>query len=157
MSAMTWCFVPFLVLTAVHFNVLVLADCPNGWIKHQQCYLFSHDKLSWTGAIVMCKLLGGYLAEVQTDDEKTFLDTTAHQENKNYWIGAHDSVQEGSFVWATSREPVHIEHFGRTPDNSHGNEGCIEIYANGDWNDNNCMTSFNYICERSPESEQLIG
>ncbi|XP_033746314.1 perlucin-like protein [Pecten maximus] len=157
MSTMTWYLVSFLVLAAANSNVLVTADCPDGWMKHQQCYLFSHDKLSWTGAIVMCKLLGGYLAEVQSESEKTFLDTMAHQINNHFWIGAHDSVQEGSFVWATSREPVSVQHFLHTPDNYGNNEGCVEIDSNGEWNDNNCMTAFQYICERPAVGEELIG
>ncbi|XP_069142061.1 asialoglycoprotein receptor 2-like [Argopecten irradians] len=147
----TWNLVSFVVLTtlAANSNVLVRADCPDGWVKHQEsCHFFSHDRLSWPGAIVVCKLIGGYLAEVQDDSEKNFLDTTVDQQNEHYWIGAHDAVQEGSFVWATSRQPISVNHFVHSPDNYKNNEGCIEIDSDGNWNDNDCMTTFRYICER---------
>ncbi|XP_069110065.1 low affinity immunoglobulin epsilon Fc receptor-like [Argopecten irradians] len=151
----TWGIVSFVVLAALTANS---NGCPDGWANHQQsCYFFSQDKLSWTGAIVVCKLLGGYLVEVQNDLEKNFLHKTISQQDEHYWIGAHDAVKKGSFVWATSQEPVSDNVIVRSPDNSRNNERCVEIDNNGKWNHNDCMAVLQYVCERPANIEEMVG
>merc|ERR1712110_1265259 len=60
--------------TAKPFN-----DCPEGWVYAGKlgCLYFNTDKhkagLSWIDAQGECEILGGFLAEVKTQEEHAFL------------------------------------------------------------------------------------
>ena len=65
-----------------------------------------------------------------------------------YWIGAHDSEEEGHYVWATSRVPVSVSHWAAyQPDYYHNTENCVEVQKSGYWNDEYCPHAKRYICE----------
>ena len=50
-------------------------DCPTGWVDSAEgCYLFQYTKsITWRAAQDDCESLGGFLAEVKTEEQARFL------------------------------------------------------------------------------------
>jgi cysteine-rich repeat protein len=133
--------------------------CPTGWVKNpanRHCYRRFGDDKSWAEALSACALTGSkaYLAALATLDEVAFVDGAFDQDN--VWIGAHDSYEEGKFVWVTG-EP--FTYAGDKPPwasgepndgGLFGSEQCVEIYANASFNDEDCDTKQDYLCELVP-------
>ncbi|XP_052776850.1 aggrecan core protein-like [Mya arenaria] len=140
--------------TTTTFEMLTttpLRTCKSGWVHHgDSCYLFSHDTEDWSMAQLICRLLGGNLAEVRTQSEKLFIRQTASTRRVKFWIGANDLSTEGEFRWAGSDRRVTITdwHSGQ-PDNYEGAEDCVHTDGErtGTWNDEDCDERMHYICE----------
>ena len=50
-------------------------DCPTGWVDSAEgCYLFQYtNSITWRAAQDECESLGGFLAEVKTEEQARFL------------------------------------------------------------------------------------
>jgi hypothetical protein len=66
----------------------------------------------------------------------------------NYWIGANDIAQEGSWKWADGSPLTYSRWTGGEPSNSGSIEHCGHVYmGSGGWNDDNCSTRiWSFIC-----------
>ena len=51
--------------------------CPDGWMDggHLGCFYFHYEenKVNWVEAQAACELLGGYLAEIKTEEQNNFV------------------------------------------------------------------------------------
>jgi hypothetical protein len=70
-------------------------SCPEGWIRSPNgCFYFAIDvePTSWNEAVVYCKEIGGYLAEVMNAKTQRLLveQATALGDSTNWWLGATD-------------------------------------------------------------------
>ena len=65
-------------------------------------YKMFNESIPWDEARRRCEARGGYLACVETDDERKFLDQLA--KNRVVWLGGSDKAQEGRFVWLTGKK-----------------------------------------------------
>jgi hypothetical protein len=54
--------------------------------------------------------------------------------DKSYFIGASDLDQEGAFVWVDGCPLSWNRWFSYSPDNSGGDEHCVEINRSRKWN-----------------------
>ena len=68
-----------------------------------------------------------------------------------YWIGLNDRVNETGYVWSDG-SGFEFSKWGPTEPNNYNNEDCTQIIgypttSKGNWNDNNCFLSLNYICK----------
>ncbi|WAR23857.1 PLC-like protein [Mya arenaria] len=110
-------------------------------------------------AQLICRLLGGNLAEVRTQSEKLFIRQTASTRRVKFWIGANDLSTEGEFRWAGSDRRVTITdwHSGQ-PDNYEGAEDCVHTDGErtGTWNDEDCDERMHYICEERWISQRVL-
>ncbi|MBQ9522031.1 MAG: InlB B-repeat-containing protein [Oscillospiraceae bacterium] len=69
-------------------------------------YLLIDNNTTWTEARAYCKLLGGYLAEVNSAAEKTFLDTFLDN-GKRYWYLLGGRKENNRWIWDNAfLEPV---------------------------------------------------
>ncbi|XP_060561845.1 perlucin-like protein [Ruditapes philippinarum] len=133
---------------------IVASACPNGWLIHDgNCYHFSHDVESWTGAYSMCKILGGQLLEINGAAENQFVSSQVKISGRDYWIGLSDVNEEGSWIWMTSMAKLSYSNWSPgepTATNvNHDIENCVMIYkTNGMWNDLACLHTNFYICEK---------
>ncbi|GFO31296.1 C-type lectin [Plakobranchus ocellatus] len=99
-----------------------------------------------------CKSSGGYLVELDDDEEYLFVyDFVTRTGGANsFWTGGNDIEREGQFVYFNSRKPVPILRgwSGGQPDNVGGNEDCMEIRLNfqglNDWI---CSATGKFVCE----------
>ncbi|XP_053374323.1 perlucin-like protein [Mercenaria mercenaria] len=143
--------------------VSVSGVCPNGWTRHgPTCYHFSHDTEDWPGALIMCERMGGNLVEVDGADEDKYLVSQVKVFNQAYWIGLSDVMEEGSWIWMVSKNPIESGSYSNwspgEPDNIQSNENCAELWpSTGQWNDGQCHVPHHYICEKSDEVTDIIG
>uniref|UniRef100_A0A671KKV4 C-type lectin domain-containing protein n=1 Tax=Sinocyclocheilus anshuiensis TaxID=1608454 RepID=A0A671KKV4_9TELE len=64
------------------------------------------------------------------------------------WMGAHDSITEGGWMWTDGSPFRYINWASGNPDDYY-NEDCLSILINsGAWNDDNCENKRGYICKR---------
>ncbi|XP_063397229.1 low affinity immunoglobulin epsilon Fc receptor-like [Mytilus trossulus] len=145
------------VLTLIVFTIIQSAcincDCHTGWIHFQNsCYLFGNDKLNWYEASSSCLSHHANLVEVETVHEETFLKTTARAFGTHFWLGARDDITEGSWVWSADDSDLdYNDWYPNEPNNSGGNEDCLELSGehSWQWNDGPCRSySIQYICEK---------
>ncbi|XP_062599603.1 perlucin-like [Saccostrea cucullata] len=66
----------------------------------------------------------------------------------NFWIGATDIDNEGTFTWNRHTNVTFSNWRNNQPNNWGGNQHCVEICRNGFWNDLNCNTNSAFICEK---------
>ncbi|VDH94800.1 low affinity immunoglobulin epsilon Fc receptor [Mytilus galloprovincialis] len=130
----------------------VSLSCQNGWIQYEtKCYFFSDSERSWNDAKIICENKDGMLAEVKSSCEKDFLKTTATAFALSFWLGGTDIQNEGDWIWTSSQTVVTFDDWTvDAPNNRFGNEHCLAIRKlNGfQWNDDDCSSSFRFICEK---------
>ncbi|RUS86160.1 hypothetical protein EGW08_006054 [Elysia chlorotica] len=97
-----------------------------------------------------CEQQGGFLAEIETEDEMEFVDSFVKSNNvTDAYIGATDRVSEGFFTWVTSlvAVPTTLWHTGE-PNNgadNTGSEDCVQL--NVKLSDVVCNGQGKFICE----------
>ena len=65
-----------------------------------------------------------------------------------YWIGGNDLAVEGKFVWTSDNSTLGFENWrSGQPKDSNGNEDCLSLCRDKQWNDDNCDRSLPYICK----------
>ncbi|GAB6032987.1 Fc fragment of IgE, low affinity II, receptor for (CD23) [Chamberlinius hualienensis] len=109
------------------------------------CYFFSNTTTNWCRALEICKSKGADLAHPCTEEKKYSTD---------WWLGATDSAEEGTWRWAHDNSKLSFTSWGEgQPDDAHIGEDCMH-YFNGDigkWYDMHCdSTKYHivYICEQ---------
>jgi len=121
--------------------------CPDGWKKfNQNCYNFVEKTLSWKNAENHCKQEGGHLASVNSKEENDFIRTIS---SGVFWLGLTD-FKEGVWIWSDGSPFAFNNWSGSGPSNSGGNEDCVHgtQEENGNWNDINCASTFNFMCKK---------
>lgn len=158
----------FIVLVLLSYSVggFLLNEnegCPDGWtVFGQHCYFYNIFKKPWMDAQTTCENLGGHLATIEDYDEDKFIEqfiiqskTLISDLSSSYtWVGATDQIKEGTWLWVTGK-PVNMTVYsnwrGPGPNNAHHGshtEDCMDWSAGG-WNDNDCASAFNFICEKA--------
>ena len=118
-----------------------------GSYTHQfgnSCYALLSDKKTWVDAENTCKALGGFLAEILTSEQNSFLESVMFENNtSSVWLGANDIISEGltssSNVWSKFNE--------------RGGEDCMEFhYTWRHWNDAHCDDVKPFVCQKNLDS-----
>ncbi|XP_048771395.2 perlucin-like protein [Ostrea edulis] len=150
----------------VFFGLVVAAFgglCRNPWVNSgASCYLFvTHMKESWAESVSMCTELGGYLVEIQSQQENNFLIDYATNHlhihaggpagNGSFWIGGTDMLVEGNWFWLSTNQKFTFTDWYATSHEPNGgiNENCAHLgsHLHFHWNDAECHTLYNFICE----------
>ncbi|XP_047435127.1 CD209 antigen-like isoform X2 [Mugil cephalus] len=126
--------------------------CPSGWRKFQNsCYFSSASKKTWKLSRDYCQSKGADLAIVKSPEEMSFLNGMVGG-GKEVWIGLTDEGVEGHWKWVDGTD-LTISYWGSGQPNSYSgrNQDCVEFRqrstGNGDWNDEDCTATQNWICE----------
>jgi cysteine-rich repeat protein len=91
-----------------------------------------------------CLADGGYLAVLESDDERSFV---AKSIAMSAWLDANDDLVEGEFTWS-SGEPVAASAFAEgQPDDSGQTQGCLFLNAGARLADGACSDTRAYVCE----------
>ncbi|XP_032403875.1 CD209 antigen-like protein E [Xiphophorus hellerii] len=145
--------------------------CPPGWLFiNLVCYYFSSNNAglkSWQKAREFCQIYGGDLPVIDTKDkEKKIVNYLLNHgqdpsETKSaFWFGLRDSNEEGTWHWLDGTSLVEGYWNVGQPDDYH-NEDCAAVYPNENffraWNDLECGSRQNWICEKAPTYEFLNG
>ena len=116
-------------------------------------YSFHKNFLDKYQAAAVCYSNGGSLASILCERENEFL--TAAFEGQQFWIGANDDAEEGTFVWEDGnrfnytnwdfRQP---NNWSRYPGASWGDgEDCVMVNEDGEWDDNLCSSTYQFACK----------
>ncbi|MGM9550827.1 MAG: lectin-like protein [Clostridia bacterium] len=101
--------------------------------------------MSWKEAKEYCENMGGHLATIMSEEEQEIVKNLVASGNKaQYWLGATDELDEGTWIWVTGEE---MTYFGPTVtfNNYQGNEHYLQMQRHhwgdesklGVWNDIN--------------------
>ncbi|XP_076073232.1 perlucin-like [Mytilus galloprovincialis] len=136
--------------------------CKNGWTQNgNKCYFFSHQVEPWTEAMSVCRVFDSKLAEPMTSQDSHFLISQSQHVGGNFWIGISDIIDEDRWIYSTGQTPIKVNHFQPGQPNEHTSANCVALWApfHGYWADENCLTSYPFICETDNESSesQVIG
>jgi len=117
-------------------------DCPDGWIESLEgCFLFHHSAniMTWREAQEECEKLGGFLAEIGSQEEQTFLMSIATLEEEligtaEWYIGLSDQGHEGRWMWQHSAtDPVYTSWAVDQPDNQNIYDDCAFMDSEQDY------------------------
>ncbi|XP_019746316.1 galactose-specific lectin nattectin-like [Hippocampus comes] len=141
------------LLTGVWSDETVTVPCcPDGWVRLQdRCFIYINNPLSFSAAEAACQNAGGNLASIRDSVENALCYQLVLDANNNAivdtWIGLNDGVEEGRFVRNDGSVSKFLNFRGPIqPDNFMGNEDCAEIDTEGQWNDETCSDTQDYLC-----------
>jgi len=160
-----------LLLSCLYFCIESTSSstsCPDGWIDGSQlgCFYFhsEENKLSWVEAQAVCEGLGGYLAEIKSQEQNNFVESMAIiEENysgvQSWWLGLSDMAHEGRWMWAHSADDDEFTSWGPGHPNTYpGNQDdcmAITLEEHFHWKDLSCSQTHHKspspICQRDVE------
>jgi len=144
-------------------------SCPEDWINagYLGCFYFDNTKpdrhLTWVEAVDSCNSIGGFLAEVLTEDQAEFLKSLATLEFTltgidTWWLGLSDFAHEGRWVWSYSGTNSEFTQWATgSPDMSDDNKNdCISMSSEDDffWRDQPCYEKIRAtpLCQRETQA-----
>ncbi|KAG7266656.1 hypothetical protein CRUP_028373 [Coryphaenoides rupestris] len=108
----------------------------------------------------LCRQAGAELASVHSRAETMFLrqlNFTKH----NVWIGL---ARDGNSAWAWSDDSAlaYVNWADGEPSAAFrpgelAEEGCVELYPDGRWNDNNCLQTRGFACRHLRDGEEQVS
>nr|XP_022322977.1 perlucin-like protein [Crassostrea virginica] len=142
----------------VGLSVGVLGECQQDWVPYNgHCYLYVDSvKDTWFGAKTRCNELGGYLVEIEDEDENTWLISTFPVDelggltvfDKAVLIGASSERESGPYTWSHSGLPVVYQPWYPLEPSTLGSfEHCVVVMAVGYWNNLPCQIQKHFMCE----------
>ncbi|XP_071170304.1 perlucin-like [Mytilus edulis] len=156
-----------LVCLVVNIISTAYGDCPDGFLVHKEsCYKEFGIRATWAEASMICKVYGGYLANIDTDQEQLYVASYLARLGKDafipgkFWLGGSDIQTEGIWVWTHGNDQFVFTNWqSGEPSNSQGIENCVEFEfsTNFKWNDNDCQDRLNFLCEIPSNQPQIIG
>ncbi|WP_198469415.1 C-type lectin domain-containing protein, partial [Acetomicrobium sp. S15 = DSM 107314] len=132
------------------------ARCPPGWIElGQRCYAYHDKPKSWHDAEHHCLSLGANLASIHSEYDNNFLKNhmyTVSGSRKPTWIGAHDTMTEGKFMWSDGTK-YKYGAFGpsKKPDPL---KNCLRTNADYGFSDEKCGLPLPYLCCKDRKYEE---
>jgi hypothetical protein len=125
-------------------------------------YYFCTNDVNWTTARDRCRSQRrGNLVHIDDAAEGDFVQANRAADS---WIGANDLGVEGTWRWINDGVPFwrglgtgatvlgQYARWGSSqPDNYMDAEDCAEIWGAGDWNDQSCTITRDFVCEEAPD------
>ncbi|OWF42812.1 perlucin-like [Mizuhopecten yessoensis] len=117
----------------------------------QNCYMFNDVKKTWYEAKEWCVLNKGHLARPTTFDINQYLKNECRVRGKQYWIGGHDTVQEGVWLWDNG-DPIPsiaMDWAPGEPNNYGSGQDCLGIGQDQakQWDDKSCNHNLEFACQ----------
>uniref|UniRef100_A0A673KXP1 C-type lectin domain family 4 member M-like n=1 Tax=Sinocyclocheilus rhinocerous TaxID=307959 RepID=A0A673KXP1_9TELE len=119
--------------------------------KGTVCFFMSTELKSWSDCRQYCRDRGADLVIINTEEKQVSLFS------ERVWIGLSDTENEGIMKWVDNSPLKQGFWFKGEPNNSNGNEDCIELNYNREetgwsplnsWNDYPCSEKKKGICEK---------
>ncbi|WP_368853855.1 C-type lectin domain-containing protein [Enterobacter hormaechei] len=123
--------------------------CPLGWTSFGlRCYKYISQPANWIRAERNCQSLGANLAFVRNKLENNFLLSLLPTPSTRSWVGAHEGVQDGQWLWSDGTPFLYTNWCSGEPNNHKSAENCLEINfpPNRCWNDAPCSVLKSSIC-----------
>ncbi|XP_056109143.1 ladderlectin-like [Rhinichthys klamathensis goyatoka] len=125
--------------------------CPATWMKlGLRCFKYFSHPTKWITAERNCHSHGANLASVRNKLEHDFLMSLLPSPSTRSWIGGHDAVHDGHWLWSDGTVFLYSHWCSGEPNNIGVPEDCLEInlYSDRCWNDMPCSYSMSYICAK---------
>ncbi|XP_061825972.2 lithostathine-1-beta-like [Nerophis lumbriciformis] len=122
--------------------------CPSGWtLLDHHCYIFQGDPRTFADAESVCNILGGNLVSIRSYVDNLLVVGLVKEGGVDFaWIGLHDAIQEGDFLWTDGTDFDFNNFQIGEPD---GTGACVELYAaDGTFFDEDCAVEHAYVCIR---------
>ncbi|XP_048749806.2 CD209 antigen-like [Ostrea edulis] len=134
----------------------VWAACEKGWYQFEDnCYQFSNSSLTFNAAVTMCNSAskGAILLEIRSPEEENWIRLQMQRQGwKTTWIGITDSLDEGTFVFASSGNKIQNVHadWGRGEPGGGTGENCgLLLLKTKGWHDYPCSSKYRSICKKA--------
>uniref|UniRef100_M4A2Y7 C-type lectin domain-containing protein n=1 Tax=Xiphophorus maculatus TaxID=8083 RepID=M4A2Y7_XIPMA len=129
----------------------VSLDCPAGWSWFdRRCFMFLSNEMSWASAEKYCLQLDSHLASYHSTGEYNFIRENifyASGKHTQTWVGAHDSAEEGVWMWSDGSKFIFSNWAASEPKNDGGVEHCMNINVGAEHvNDEDCAKKLPFIC-----------
>ncbi len=108
-------------------------------------YYCSVSPATWPVAKNTCVANGGYLADVNSAGENSFLANMLTTQSA--WIGLTDVNSEGTFEWCNGQPVTYTNWYTGQPNNYNNNQDYCEMLSTGEWNDQYNSYALEYIME----------
>ncbi|XP_014381644.1 C-type lectin domain family 4 member G [Alligator sinensis] len=131
-----------------NINASACAVCPPNWLLYAgACYFFATTPQHWSFGRSKCQAQGAHLVIINDSDEQSFL--AQKIKGKEYWIGLHDTGEEGKFTWVDDSSATYTNWDFGEPNNQGLGEDCVMMLSHGRWNDAACAGKVEgWICEK---------
>lgn len=112
----------------------------NSCMSSCSMYFLNPQSMTGSQAQAFAQSLGANLVSIQSLAENQCLINDLNSKNQGgvIWIGFNDENVEGVFEWYDGSPVTYTNWAPGEPNNSGGNEDCVQIYPNGSWNDLPC-------------------
>jgi len=123
------------------------------------CYHKSGITLNWTNAVIYCIEVDAVLVSIHSSMENTFIQNYAQcSDDDPCWIGMSDDSNEGTMQWIDGTPVDYLNFALNQPDNTGGGEHWVEIWGDGEWNDNVLYNENFALCMRpAPTSHPTLA
>ena len=149
------CTTPAPSTTAPTLTIPVTDKCDSGWLHSgTKCLKFFSELVSFDAARKSCKCdNAGELVSITDDARNSLVKQLAGGAAKT-WIGGTDAVTEGTFTWTDGAAWSFTKWKSNAPNNggTDGNQDCVHMTAEGEWDDVACSTLRSYVCEKQEKS-----
>ncbi|XP_071192913.1 uncharacterized protein [Salvelinus alpinus] len=126
--------------------------CPEGWkTSVSSCYYTTTGIKTWEESREDCNERGAHLVIINSREEQTFINGLYGPGNET-WIGLMNVDTEGTWKWVDGT-PLTTAYWRTGKPSSYlgANQDCVEFFHRssdpGEWNDEECHKSNNWICE----------
>ena len=126
-------------------------QCPAGWLKYEgHCYYISGSSSTWYAAEQYCNAKGAHLIKLDNAAESAWI-RKQRGSVLRAWIGLFDLTEKHLWKWVSDQSrAIYVDWAPGEPNDS--DENCAEMYMashNGKWNDLQCSSRRQFICEKS--------
>ncbi|KAM7384708.1 hypothetical protein PAMA_011862 [Pampus argenteus] len=152
-----------------NFSDASCLKCDKDWQQlGGKCYYFSIDKSPWEGSRNLCKLNGGDLVKIDSEEEQMFLEnklsSKINKDESKFWIGLTDSKEENKWIWVDgSPLSTSLSFWSKgepddDKDKNRNGEDCVRMgkkEGTKDWKswfDKSCDVPHRRICEKQAET-----
>lgn len=103
-------------------------------------------RVDFASALQSCEEAGGTLATPTNEEENKAILSIVRQYNQYAYLGIKEGEISGQFKYINGM-PLNYTNWHQYEPNGKGREKCVEMYADGSWNDKKCNQYRLTICE----------